>query len=444
MQSTAKKEYRLFVVLALVSLCCYGVIAYGIPRTSFIPLLLLTALLFSGYWGLIKKDFSGGNFKQLMILVIVSRLVFLFAIPSLSDDYFRFIWDGVLTNSGINPYLYVPASVNIGVPVTFENELKAGMNSLPYFSPYPPVLQACFFVGVKLGGYHLLSDIVALRILSLLAETGVILLLLKMLAHLQLPRHLVFLYALNPLVIMELTGNLHGEVWMILFLLGSVYMLLKQHYAVSALLLGLAISSKLLPLMFMPVIISYIGIRRGWMFCLISILTFAVSFVPFMDGVFIQHMAQSVGYYFQKFEFNASIYYVLRWIGYDITGFNLIYFIGSLLPVVALAFILWIAFHKKVTTVTELFERLLYTLLIYYLFSLIVHPWYITVLVAVTVFTKQRFALGWSALVMLSYSTYIQQPYHEMLWLTAIEYTVLGVIVLLEYRGRKRNSKIES
>ncbi|MEP7108571.1 MAG: hypothetical protein ABI760_11325 [Ferruginibacter sp.] len=441
MKGQGKKNYGLLILIALPAIFCYSVIAYIIPRTNFEVLMVLTSMLFVLYMLMTAKHFREDHFKELLLFAFLSRLIFLFAVPSLSDDHFRFIWDGILTNFGISPYLDSPGQVNLihgNLLPGFMITLKANMNSLPYFSPYPPVLQFFFFVSVKLGGLHLLADIISLRLLAMLAEAGTVFILIKMLDHLKLSRQRVLLYALNPLVIMELTGNLHGEVFMIFFLVLSIFLLITQRYFLSAVIFGLAVSSKLAPLIFMPAIVSYRGARKGIVYCLISMLVLSVTFLPFINEPFLQHIGESVGYYFQKFEFNASVYYILRWIGYDVTGFNLIYIFGKILPLFALIFITGIAFCKRIQTFEILIERLLFTLLVYYLFSLVIHPWYITVLVAISVFSVYRFALAWSALVMLTYSTYIKTPYHEILWITALEYIVLGVIVYIEIRSRKR------
>ena len=440
MNTGSKGNGALLGFISVICLLCYAWIAYLLPRTSFGILIVLITVLFVLYALLTAPEFAQANFSKLLGLAILSRLIFLFAVPSLSDDYFRFVWDGVLDSYGINPYLFVPASFNQmnGGPLPgFMLELKANMNSLPYFSPYPPVLQAMFLVSVKLGGFHLAANIIVLRIMGLLAEVGIIFIAVKLMDHFKLPRNRVLLYALNPLVIIELTGNLHGEVVMIFLLLLSLFFLVTERSFLSAIVLGLAIATKLLPLIFLPAIFSFIGIRRGIRYSLIVALTVTASFLPFVNAVFVQHIAESVGYYFQKFEFNASIYYVLRWIGYTISGYNLIYFIGKLLPVIVFVLIMRMAFLKKITTSAMLFEKLLFTLLIYYLFSLIVHPWYITVLATLSIFTVYRFALVWSALVMLSYSTYLQIPYHEIWWVTAIEYMILAGVLYLEIRKRK-------
>lgn len=440
MLPTAKNDNRLFVFIAGLALVCYSSIGYAIPRTSFQLLLVPVIMLFVLYILVTGQAFANNHFKKLLLLAFLSRLVFLFAVPALSDDYFRFIWDGVLTNHSVNPYNFKPVAVNAidgRALSSFMLQLKDGINSLPYYSPYPPVLQFIFFLGVKPGGYNVLLNLVVMRLLALLAEGGTVLIAVKMLDHFKMSRYRVLFYALNPLVIIELAGNLHGEVFLLFFCLLSFYLLVQKKYLLSAIFLGLAVSTKLLPLVFLPAIVSFLGMRKGWVFGLIMLLTVTVSFLPFSNGAFLQHIGESVGYYFQKFEFNASIYYVLRWMGYDLTGFNLIYVIGKLLPVLAFSLILVIAFYKRIETPAVFFERLLFTLLGYYLFSLIVHPWYITVLVMLSVFTKQRFALYWSGLIVLTYSTYMQKPYHEILWVTALEYILLSAIIYKEITAPK-------
>jgi hypothetical protein len=69
-------------------------------------------------------------------------------------------------------------------------------------------------------------------------------------------------------------------------------------------------------------------------------------------------------------------------------------------------------------------------LTIYLAFSAVVHPWYLTPLVALSVFTRLRFALIWSAMIPLSYYTYSVIPYSENHWFTGIEYLiVIGFLI---------------
>ena len=93
----------LFVVGSILFYASFG---YDLARTDFIKLLTLFAGLF---FFLVKlMQFEKWNFKFLLVAGILFRLVFLFAEPNLSQDFYRFIWDGELIKNGLNPYLHAP------------------------------------------------------------------------------------------------------------------------------------------------------------------------------------------------------------------------------------------------------------------------------------------------------------------------------------------------
>jgi hypothetical protein len=68
---------------------------------------------------------------------------------------------------------------------------------------------------------------------------------------------------------------------------------------------------------------------------------------------------------------------------------------------------------------------MLFGISFYYLLSTTVHPWYITTPLLLSVFTKYKFPIVWSLLVMLSYSAYGKEGFSENIWLVAIEYIVV-------------------
>ena len=183
---------------------------------------------------------------------------------------------------------------------------------------------------------------------------------------------------------------------MIFFMSLAFLFLVSEQLLWSAVFVGLAISTKLLPLIFMPAMVSFLGIKKGAVYGMLVLLVVGISFLPFADQSFVDHMGTSIGLYFHKFEFNASIYYLLLWVGYDVTGVNIIFVLGKIMPLFAFAAILMIAFKQHILTVEVLVKRILLTLVAYYLFSLVVHPWYVTVLVFLTVFNGYRFSLIWS------------------------------------------------
>ncbi len=151
------------------------------------------------------------------------RLVLLLMIPNLSDDIYRFIWDGQLTWHGIHPFANVPAYYALeGIPPFLSGELYELLNSKDYFTVYPPVSQFFFTLTVAITHGDIFWSAVIFRALLIAAEVGSFFL-LKKLAFMQGidPRRISW-YWLNPLVILEITGNLHFEGFMILFIFLSI------------------------------------------------------------------------------------------------------------------------------------------------------------------------------------------------------------------------------
>ncbi|MDP5045236.1 MAG: mannosyltransferase, partial [Leeuwenhoekiella sp.] len=111
-------------------LALYWAFAYDLERHNFTKLISLYAALFFLSFKLIQ--FLKFNFKTLLLLGILVRLIFIVALPNLSQDYFRFLWDGRLTAQGLNPYLFTPDQwMQSGtLPIEQANELLIGMGSL--------------------------------------------------------------------------------------------------------------------------------------------------------------------------------------------------------------------------------------------------------------------------------------------------------------------------
>lgn len=431
----------LLIIATLLSIICYFVLAYQTERTNSVLLFSEVVLLFIFYFYFIdQKNISDVHFKILVIVAILFRLIFFFSVPQLSDDYFRFIWDGRLIDAGINPFLYLPNEVQSQSLLIGQanNDLFTNMNSPNYYSIYPPVLQVIFYIAAKFSFSNNYVAIIILRLLLILAEFGTYFFLKKTLVLLNFSKEKILIYLLNPLVIIEITGNLHFEGVMLFFFVAALYYLLKNNLIFSSTFFSVAVCSKLIPLVLLPLIIKKIGLKNGIIYSLVIFILITLMFLPFINQELINNLSNSVGLYFQKFEFNASIYYLARWIGFQLSGYNEIAIIGKLLPIVSCILITIISFRFKPNQRDEnFFEKALTILFVYYLFSLIIHPWYATFLVLITVFVKQRFALVWSLLIFGTYLTYSSMPYKENIWMLWLEYTVVIVWFIIEKRKSK-------
>ncbi len=440
------KSNSVSYTLLAISAFAYLGLAYATPRTDFTQLLLLFALLFACYLYVTNSGFPVWHGIGAAILF---RLLFLFAVPALSDDYFRFIWDGTLLAAGKNPFLHLPAFyMEPGSPPIpgITQELYRQLNSGEYFSVYPPVAQAVFWLSVKLFPGSVLANIVVMRVVLLLAETGSILLLLRLLRKMGLPDKNVLLYALNPLVILELVGNLHFEALMIFFLLLALHQLFyQQRLSISGVAMGLAIGTKLLPLMFLPFFLRKLGIQKFLLFGGVVLLTVIALFYPLVTTAVIRNFLQSLDLYFQTFEFNASVYYLLRWVGFQFAGYNLINVLGPMLSVATFFVILALASVKKLGSIRRLSGYMAAALTVYLFLATTVHPWYITTVLALTAMSHFRYAMTWSGLAFLSYAAYRTSAYKEDLVLVTLEYSLVFLWLLVElylYRQRRRHPNL--
>lgn len=456
------RKYQTILAM-IVSIGLYFLFAYDLDRTNFMQLVSLYLALFLPFLYFMKKERL--NFPFLVGAAILFRLVFLFAIPNLSQDFYRFIWDGRMILEGFNPYISLPQTFieQRQFPVEQAVDLYAGMGDLngSHFTNYPPINQLNFLIAAILSNSSILGAAVVLRLQIILADIGIIYFGKKILEKLNLPIHHIFLYALNPFIIIELTGNLHFEPVMLFFLVWSLYLLMQKKWIWAAVILGLSVSSKLIPLLFLPLFFQWFtsttlsnhnsdslkqikgntignqqnklkGILQWLTFGAIVIVTNIILFLPFLSSELISSYTNSVGLWFRNFEFNASLYYIAREIGYLFRGYNEIAIIGKIMPSIAILILLGITFFRKNKSPQQLITALLLGLTFYYFTTTTMHPWYIATLIILSVFTKYRFPIIWSVVIIVTYQAYANTPWKENLWLVGLEYVVVYGFLIWE------------
>lgn len=436
-------------VLLLLSLALYFAIGYQIPRHETIPLFSVYFSLFLLYVIIIRsnRESDDQRLKFWLAASMLFRASLVFSVPNLSDDFYRFIWDGRLLAAGHHPFAEVPTFYMTrpdSIPGV-DHELFRNLNSKNTFTIYPSFAQFIFWLSVKLSNGTVHSAMVAMKSIIFTFEAATLWIMTKVFARFQIARENILLYGLNPLVILEITGNLHFEGVMVFFLLTAILFLKRQQLAASSFAYALAVCTKLIPLLFLPLLLRHLGWKKTLVYWALTATITLILFLPLLNADIVRGLATSLGYYFQRFEFNASIYYLVREVGYLIAGFNIIQFAGPLLALVAASAILFLAFRNLPATFPgtldlSLFRNMVWSMLFYLLSAAILHPWYIITLLAVSLMTPYRFPVVWTGAIFLSYAGYTQTGYKENLFLVSIEYVIVIAYLFYETVWNKRQN----
>lgn len=437
------KHFSAGLIITLSAVFYVG-LSYFTVRTNAYQVLAFIALLFAGY--AVALRIRSFPLTGWLVAAVAFRLICLGAFPNLSDDLYRFLWDGQLWIHGESPFIRLPEyHAMAGFPVEGAGaDLYAPMNSKSYFTIYPPICQFIFAAAAWIFPSSIFGGTFVMKLFLVAAELGNIWIILKILRWFGRSEREVLWYALNPLIIFEFSGNAHFEAIMIFFLLGALYLLMTGKWKLSAGVLALSICTKLLPLMFLPFLIKRLGWGRAIAYGAIVGFTCILLFVPFLSFDMLLNIKDSFSLYFERFEFNASVFYLIRSAGMAIWNFDVIRFAGWSLSLIVLSSILIIALLEKDTSWNQLPVKMLVALTVYFGLATIVHPWYVATLVALSTFTKWRYAMVWSATVTLSYYTYRDTTYTESYWLIGIEYGAVFTWLMVEiWRNRLKGKEKE-
>jgi alpha-1,6-mannosyltransferase len=260
----------------------------------------------------------------------------------------------------------------------------------------------------------------------------------KISKQLNLNNNAALIYFLNPLVIIEGVGNCHFEPVMFCLLLASIYLLTTKEYFYACIAMALSVNIKLLPLMFLPVLFWQLPFKKWVLFCSGAIAINILLFLPFLSNLVIANYIQTTNLWFVNFEFNASVYYIIRAIGYWSMGYNIIHTVGLYMPYVILTFILLLSLYKRAPNWSLTISLMAVSLFAYLMLSTTVHPWYLITLIGLCSVVNLQFAKYWSWAVILSYTAYTGLIFKEHIELIFLEYLVVLFFVVMDYLKFKK------
>lgn len=368
------------------------------------------------------------NWKMILCVGVIARLLLIGGVPNLSDDFYRFLWDGSILNEGVSPYLYTPIELPSNISITNQEFLLSHLNSTAYYSVYTPLHQLILSQATSLSN-DVLTQVNAIRVFFILGDVASFYLLKTMIKSRNM--HLLSVLFLNPLLIMEGVGNLHVEVLTITLVLWFLYLLRYQKFLLSSVPIAVAIGLKLTPALLLPAIAWKNRWNPGMVWSLLVILITSALLFPMSIGESFRHIQESLSLYQKTFEFNASFYYVFREIGYWNKGYNIIATLGPTLSSATALFILALVFWgtwKKVPGA----ELMLFSWTIYLMLSTTVHPWYMLPLLPLAISAGYSYPVIWTFTVFFSYFGYTSEGYDTPFGWILAEYSIVYGILIYE------------
>lgn len=264
----------------------------------------LVALVFVSSGGLVllwRRDPL--TTEQVLWGAVLLRIAFLPLLPGLTDDLYRYVWDGWMQVEGINPYRYAPnddaLSAFQGAPI------YDALNSKPYYSVYPPLSQFTFLLsGWLYAEWGWYAAYFGLKGVFVAAEVGGVFLL----SRLTTSRNLL-LYAWNPLVLLETAGQGHSEALLLPLLLGGIWAVQQGKGYVASMAIAGAGLVKIYPFVLGPLLVRRFGWTAVWPGALLAM----VVSLPYAAPYTLPHLKTSIDLFAQLFEFNAGPYYLTKY-----------------------------------------------------------------------------------------------------------------------------------
>ncbi|MDH3252122.1 MAG: hypothetical protein OEM41_04975 [Ignavibacteria bacterium] len=383
-----------------------GILAYGVFVTSVSPTLSFSAqpshhlvLLFVAVRILVGVLFVVCMLNvarvpdtRTSIAVIIGvglavRVVLLFSEPVLEDDYNRYIWDGALAAHGVNPFRYSPEEMVEGRGDSGSPEMSGpdagpvveGINHPHIRTIYPPFAQAVFAAAYLLSPWKLWGW----KLLILIADSLVVLLVLRLLRLLDLPSPLAAVYWWNPILIHEFSNALHMDVLVLPPVLAALILVLRAKTTAGVSVLALASGFKVWPALLLPLFTRRsAGVKRERLklFVLASVIVVLV-FTP----VLVTPLDESLGFvkYASSWTNNQALFTVLHWVVSGVSApFTVSHDLAlGMTRVLSSVLIIGIALRlarRPILNAPDMVRRMLLTVAWLFFLSPTQFPWYYT------------------------------------------------------------------
>jgi len=385
------------LLLLVVSVVGFSWLARDrIYLNTLIPVVLLAGFVLFSLW-----RWCSVTTRQVLVLAFLFRLTLVWLPPSLSDDAYRYVWDGLVQVEGISPYRYRPDDPRMRF--LQEEPVYGKLNSTGYYTVYPPLSQGVFAVGGLFYGRGWLWTYYVIKVVLVLFEAGAVLILARL-----VEARMLMLYAWNPLVLLETAGQAHTESILLFFLVLTVYLVRQDRGGWASVALACAGWVKLYPFVLFPFLWRRFRWKAGWP----ALLVIAVLAAPYAAPYVIPNVRSSLDLYARLFEFNAGLYYSIKQVFFLATGDDWSKQIGPAMRMLFLMGlpVLYVLDARYRWPIERVF---IVTLGFFMVTATTVHPWYLLSLLLLALLLRTP-AWHWLWLGLLStgtYLLYVEGPY---------------------------------
>lgn len=186
---------------------------------------------------------------RVLLLGLIARLLFLGAPPHLSDDVFRYLWEGTLLSHGGNPFLTPPALVE-----GLDEALRAQVNHPDVSTVYPPLALVWFQV-LALG------RVTWAQALTAIVDLGTVAGLHALGRDRPRARPAALVWALHPLMVLESANGAHLDVLAVALAVGGLVAFDRGRTGLAAALTLAGGLTKLLPATWLPAMVRRAPLR---------------------------------------------------------------------------------------------------------------------------------------------------------------------------------------
>ena len=396
------------------SLPCLAPVQEKIPELVTLYLGLFLLYLLSVWLSLQAPCGLKAKLPLILFFALAFRLLLLPAPPALSDDVYRYLWEGYLQTEGINPYEHSPQSP---VLEEYRNPAWTFVNNKQASAIYPPFAQmvhALFYLGF--------GSVSGFKLAFLGVEIGLVAAILALLRGSGQPPGRVLVYAWNPLVVVETAWSGHHDALVVGLLLWALLLLQFRRRVAAMGVLAAAVLSKLYPLILAPAFLRGLPARYwGWLTGFLL-----VMLAPYLGAG--SRLLEGLSLYRHQWRFNGFLH---SWL----TGQGLpqIWVEGLLgAGLLTLLCVFWVRRPCRLRQLYWLTGAVL-------LFSPTLFPWYLVWIVPFLCFFPNPAWLLLSGLSVLSYEVLIDWSVQGIWWsdpffLKLQYYPFWGMLVLTGMR----------